>query len=162
MYLTIVAGIISIKLYISFNKEHDEDVPKVLSDNNKIESQQQTEIKVSVNTDNEVSNNDPIKQKKVKFVWLKYLHAIFMIYSWVMLLGAGQAFLSNSRSNGFPYPQTSSDMVTDSLVGRCFARNLIAGEIDAPKWLTDLSCGLTSFCGESTNGGKNSYLGKNS
>ena len=159
MYLTIVAGIISIKLYINFNKEYDEDIPIVVSDDTTVESQQQTEIKVA-NTDNVVSNNDTItKQKKIKYVWLKYLHAIFMIYSWVMLLGAGQAFLSNSRSKSFPYPKTSEDMVTDSLVGRCFARNLISGEI-APTWLTDLKCGLTSFCQESTKGGTNPYLSK--
>ena len=85
-----------------------------------------------------------------------YVHGILLLYSWVMLLGAGQAFLSNSRVSGFPYPQ--NDPVTDSLVGRCFARNLL--ESSAPAWLTNLSCGLTSFCQESTQGGKNPYYGK--
>ncbi len=84
---------------------------------------------------------------------MKYIHAILMTYSLVMLLGAGQAFLSNARINQFPYPDNSD--VTDSLVGRCYGRNLI--EPDTYAWLKNLTCGFTSYCQESTKGGHNEY-----
>lgn len=91
--------------------------------------------------------------KKYLYLALKYLHAMFMTYSLVMLLGAGQAFLSNSRMNQFPYP--SDEIVTDSLIGRCYGRNLL--EPSGPSWLTTLTCGLTSYCQESSRGGPNPY-----
>jgi hypothetical protein len=95
--------------------------------------------------------------KKYLYLALKYLHAMFMTYSLVMLLGAGQAFLSNSRMNQFPYP--SDEIVTDSLIGRCYGRNLV--EPSAPSWLTALTCGLTSYCQESSRGGPNPYYHEN-
>jgi hypothetical protein len=95
--------------------------------------------------------------KKYIDLALKYFHALFMTYSLVMLLGAGQAFLANSRMNQFPYPP--DEIVTDSLIGRCYGRNLV--EPSAPSWLTELACGLTSFCQESSRGGPNSYYHEN-
>ena len=73
-----------------------------------------------------------------------------------MLLGGGQAFISNARVGGFPYPAASD--LTDSLVGRCYGRNL-TDEPDAPSWLTGLDCGLGACCAvqSSGNGASNPY-----
>lgn len=97
------------------------------------------------------------KKSNKKYLALKYLHAIFMTYSLVMLLGAGQAFLSNSRMNQFPYPR--DEIVTDSLIGRCYGRNL--AEPSSPSWLSTLACGLTSYCQESSRGGPNPFYHEN-
>lgn len=82
----------------------------------------------------------------------RYAHAILMIFSWVMLLGGGQAFLSNARQGSFPYPP---GQLADSLVGRCYARDLT--DAAAPSWLTSLHCGLGPICAESSvePGGRN-------
>lgn len=98
-----------------------------------------------------------VEKSNKKYFALKYLHAIFMTYSLVMLLGAGQAFLSNSRMNQFPYSRDES--VTDSLIGRCYGRNL--AEPSAPTWLSTLACGLTSYCQESSRGGPNPFYQEN-
>ena len=66
-----------------------------------------------------------------------------------MIIGAGAAFTSNSRAGSFPYEQT--DPTTDSLIGRCFGRNLT--DSSAPGWLTCLNCGLGAYCQQSTRGG---------
>jgi len=74
--------------------------------------------------------------------WLKYLHGIFMFYSYVMIVGAGMAFTSNSRQlPNFPYPPGA---LTDSLLGRCYGRDLTPS---APSWLTSLKCG-SLLCSE--------------
>lgn len=99
-----------------------------------------------------------VESSKKEYLVLKYMHAIFMTYSLVMLLGAGQAFLANSRMNQFPYPP--DEIVTDSLIGRCYGRNLV--EPSAPSWLSILTCGLTSYCQESSRGGgPNPYYQEN-
>ena len=83
----------------------------------------------------------PSRRRRGLLLVLKYAHGLIMVYSWVMLLGAGQAFLDNARTNGFPYPPGP---LTDSLVGRCYARNLQSP--DMPSWLLNLTCGLGVMC----------------
>jgi hypothetical protein len=93
--------------------------------------------------------------KEKSYLFLKYCHSVLMIFSWVMLLGAGQAFLANARIHNFPYKQ--DDTVVDTLVGRCYGRNLISS--DVPNWLKNLTCGITNMCQVSSrDGGDNPYF----
>jgi hypothetical protein len=91
-----------------------------------------------------------------RFAWLRLLHAFFMLVSWYMIIGAGAAFTSNARLGAFPYAQADpSHPTTDSLIGRCFARNLT--DPQAPLWLSELDCGLGAYCSSSSRGGSNSW-----
>jgi len=91
----------------------------------------------------EVQGQKSMTTRQVVLVALKYTHGLLMVYSWVMLLGAGQAFLENSRTKGFPYPPGP---ITDQLIGRCYARDLQFP--DMPSWLLNLKCGLGVMCAE--------------
>lgn len=93
---------------------------------------------------------------KPRHVWLKYLHAFLMFYSYVMILGAAGAFSSNARTKKFPY----TPKATDQLYGRCFGRNLnetIDG-ISVPGWLGSLQCGTGAWCLVSALGGENAFV----
>lgn len=86
-------------------------------------------------------------------MWLKYLHGFFLLYSWAMLVGAGNAFTQNNRVGGFPYSQGME--IIDSLHGRCWGRDLQSPA--APPWLAALKCGDGPMCAESIFGGSNKY-----
>eukprot|EP00457_Paulinella_chromatophora_P011915 gb/GEZN01012082.1/.p1 GENE.gb/GEZN01012082.1/~~gb/GEZN01012082.1/.p1 ORF type:complete len:265 (-),score=18.92 gb/GEZN01012082.1/:255-1049(-) len=81
-------------------------------------------------------------------------HIFCMIFAWVSLIGAGQAFLGNARTV-YPYKRYPSDpseaALTDQLVGRCTGRDLKDPLL--PSWLLQLDCGFGPVCAESTNGG---------
>lgn len=149
MYLSIVLGIISIRVYKYYNLEEDKQELKVQQSDPSAERSYRSNIEIESSiapgdvTQGNVSLPSPTSKK---YVILKYIHSVFMIFSWVMLLGAGQAFLQNARVNGFPYEQ--SDTVTDSLVGRCYGRNLISP--DVPEWLSNITCQFTSMCRKSS------------
>jgi hypothetical protein len=92
----------------------------------------------------------------LRHAWLKALHGALFIYAFVMLLGAGQAFLGNARVHGFPYANLPGDAtVVDSLHARCYGRDL--RDSSAPAWLTALPCDLGEVCAASVNGGANKY-----
>ncbi len=80
MFLSLSLGIFTIKLFYYFNKqtkgkENNKDKEERLLTNLLVNEEEKTNDYTSCNS-------------------LKYLHGFFMIYAWVMLLGAGQAFLS--------------------------------------------------------------------
>lgn len=147
MYIAIVMGIVCIRVY------------KVLSPTHKTQEQTTTEEPTTEEPFNEAQDDTvespPDNQqsrfcpslgkircsRRVLLLLLKYSHGLIMVYSWVMLLGAGQAFLLNSRTNGFPYPPGP---ITDALVGRCYGRSLQSPEM--PSWLLNLTCGLGVMC----------------
>lgn len=78
---------------------------------------------------------------------------MFLTFSLIMLVGAGNAFTQNSRVGGFPY--SKGDPIIDSLHARCWGRDLTAP--DAPPWLAALKCGDGPMCAESIDGGSNKY-----
>lgn len=138
MYVAIVGGIASIRLHRILSLKEKENgraiVHSELGDEAQVENNEETPVQES-------RTLQMISSRCMLLFCLKYGHAIFMVYSWVMLLGAGMAFLSNARVNGFPYiPGT----VTDSLVGRCYGRNLVMPE--TPGWLANLTCGFGVIC----------------
>jgi hypothetical protein len=135
MYIAIVIGLLCIRLY-KFLSEAKADTEV---EGEAIVNEDQTGIEHR----NRHLQFTIIPQTRREFllVFLKYAHALLMIYSWVMLLGAGQAFLANSRTNDFPYPPGP---LADSLVGRCYGRDL--QDPKAPNWLLNLTCGLGVMC----------------
>lgn len=155
-----ILGIICIRIYKYMNRhvfarallEENESKPTPALDLLQIEGEPSSSYSATVSPVPNAEKAQELESLKPKYIWLKYLHTLFMVYSWVMILGAGQAFSSNARTH-FPY--TQDDGVTDSLVGRCYGRNLTYPT--SPSWLTALQCGLGSFCAESTNGGANPY-----
>ena len=182
MFLAMICGVGCIRLrrYLLLPHHTDDNVSVNVKVSNETDRGTSSSIQVGVmsdsdvelplaNTDGEIefsggnersSGVDTSAETKIcnkQYLVLKYLHAMFMTYSLVMLLGAGQAFLSNSRMNQFPYPR--DEIVTDSLIGRCYGRNLV--ESEAPTWLSSLACGLTSYCQESSRGGSNPYYHEN-
>lgn len=157
LYIGIVVGILLIRIFKYINRDL---YAKSLLSEKKIQMNSPSEVQVVSANEEGKSVKDTLLQKAKKLwnpyqdrhIWIKFLHGTVMIFSWVLMLGAGQAFLSNSRTN-FPYPANSS--LTDSLYGRCYARNLNTTE--APSWLTALDCGYGVVCAESTRGGPNPY-----
>jgi len=165
MYIAIVLGILCIRTYKFLNTQQNQT--QVVRINVGSASKRPEEAEAceygnapTLEGENNKEKNPVVETSETvatnyKHVWLKYLHSFFMIYSWVMLLGAGQAFLSNSRTKGFPYdPKTDADTI-DSLTGRCFGRDL--RDSSAPSWLTHLSCGMREYCQVSVKGGENRY-----
>jgi hypothetical protein len=144
MYIAIIVGIVCIRVY------------KFLSPVQKTQ-EQTTEEPIDEAQEDQTVEDPPDQQsrccptslgtircnRRVSLLLLKYAHGLIMVYSWVMLLGAGQAFLLNSRANGFPYPPGP---ITDSLVGRCYGRDLQSPEM--PSWLLNLTCGLGVMCAD--------------
>lgn len=103
----------------------------------------------------EAARDEPLLPP-LRHAWLKVLHGMLFIYAFAMLLGAGQAFLSNARVHGFPYANLPGDAtVVDSLHARCYGRDL--RDPSAPAWLDALSCGLGEVCAASVSGGDNKY-----
>jgi hypothetical protein len=162
MYMAIVAGIVCIRVYKllspSVHNKAPQQQEQITNEESVIVAQNLDEAAQS-----EVVEDAPSDQQKRsrcpslneircnRRVWLlfllKYSHALIMVYSWVMLLGAGQAFLLNSRANGFPYP---AGPITDSLVARCYARDLQSSAPEMPSWLLNLTCGLGVMCADSS------------
>jgi hypothetical protein len=142
MYISIVLGMICIRMYIF---KVDKYPPKTDSVGRAATQLNETNASVlaQIENGNDVAADQTMSSDKVMSRWilLKYLHAIFMIYSWVMLFGAGQAFLENSRTQGFPYPQGE---VADSLVGRCYGRDLQPPNLE--DWLRNMTCGFSVMC----------------
>jgi uncharacterized membrane protein len=143
LYIAIVVGILCIRVYKFLSPVHktqeqtteepsDETEDQTVEDPPDLQSRCQTLGKIRCN-------------RRVLLLLLKYSHGLIMMYSWVILLGAGQAFLLNSRTNGFPYPPGP---ITDSLVGRCYGRDLQSPEM--PSWLLNLTCGLGVMCADSS------------
>lgn len=151
MYLALALGIAAIRLYRWVNQEF---IAKALLQRQ--ERQRQCPPETSRQEGEEEEGQDwTAGGATPRHVWLKYLHGVLMIYSYVMLVGAGQAFTSNGRVQGFPYSQNDSS--TDSLLGRCFGRDLTASS-KVPTWLKDLACGMGAYCAESSQtGGANPY-----
>jgi hypothetical protein len=142
-----VLGIISIRVYKYCDPEEGKQEFKVHQSGPSAESSYKSNIEIESSITDVAQGNVTLSHPTCKkFVILKYIHSVLMIFSWVMLLGAGQAFLQNARVNGFPYEQ--SDAVTDSLVGRCYGRNLISP--DVPQWLSNITCQFTSMCRKSS------------
>lgn len=141
MYVAIVLGLVSIRLYkfLSLVGKANEEASDGLDDDNEEAQEQQ------INDETFLASLTPQTRcpRRGLTHFFKYAHALIMVYSWVMLLGAGQAFLQNSRTNGFPYPPGP---LTDSLVGRCYGRDLQSSEM--PGWLTNLTCGLGVMCAD--------------
>ncbi len=142
MYISIVLGMICIRMY----KLKVDSYP-LRTDSVSCAAVRLNETNASASS--QIDNGDEavtaqtIPQEKSWSWWIlfKYSHAILMIYSWVMLFGAGQAFLENSRTQGFPYPQGE---VADSLVGRCYGRNLQPPNLE--DWLRNMRCGFSAMC----------------
>lgn len=150
MFASMAIGIASIKLYNYYNRH---EIAKEI-----LEASNASVICVSMSTqpekvvvgDNDATEEAPaiteISESKYaatesprKYIFLKYLHGFMMFYSFVMILGAAGAFSSNART---AWPYTASE--TNSLIGRCFGRNLTAPE--APAWLNSLQCGFGAWC----------------
>ena len=164
MYIAIVLGMGCIRLY-KFLLSHFEDDSKGVQQKKKSTAASNVEqLDIELFDDNvaakqqrandenldEASAPSNLQSKICSYPRLlpllfKYAHGVLMVYSWVMLLGAGQAFLTNSRLEGFPYPPGP---ITDSLVGRCYARNLTSQEM--PSWLLNLHCGFRVMCADSS------------
>lgn len=144
MYISIVLGIVCIRVYKALKEKEEEPVEVAQVDEEPVDP---------VDEENKTALDPPgvapLGQRKTSrrrlLLGLKYAHSLFMVYSWVMLLGAGQAFVQNSRTNGFPY---SPGPLTDSLVGRCYARDLQSPEM--PGWLLNLTCGLGVMCADAS------------
>jgi hypothetical protein len=60
------------------------------------------------------------------------------------IVGAGAAFSSNARTAGFPYPQSGT--LTDSLIGRCYGRNLTNPGDDTDVFLMCSSVSCVNRC----------------
>ncbi|KAL3802090.1 hypothetical protein HJC23_010846 [Cyclotella cryptica] len=143
MYVSIVLGILSIRLYRFLSVE--EEVKERADANSELGAEVPI-AHTNEETPLQESTTTPIRPRRcLLLLCLKYAHAIFMVYSWVMLLGAGMAFLSNARVNGFPYPP---GVITDSLVGRCYGRDLVSPE--TPGWLANLTCGFGVMCADTS------------
>mmetsp|Transcript_15762 Transcript_15762/g.22498 ORF Transcript_15762/g.22498 Transcript_15762/m.22498 type:complete len:229 (+) Transcript_15762:77-763(+) len=138
MYISIVLGLISIRIY-----KFKVDNCSITGGHTTTRLNTSTCVSSGVEILDSVSTDLPNQQENSWSWWIlfKYAHAIFLIYSWVMLFGAGQAFLSNSRTRGFPYPPGE---LTDSLVGRCYGRNLQPPNLE--EWLRNLTCGFSAMC----------------
>jgi hypothetical protein len=154
MYIAIVVGIVCIRVYKFLLSPHpvQHKTPQELQTNEEsIVGEPLNDVVqggIVEDPPSQPSRCPSLKKTSGRQVWLlvlKYSHALIMVYSWVMLLGAGQAFLLNSRANGFPYPPGP---ITDSLVARCYARDLQSPEM--PSWLLNLTCGLGVMCAESS------------
>jgi len=137
MYLSLGVGFVCIRIYKYLNAKGNGEVR-----NNEIKAVECHQEIVEIGEESVAHNYMEPDVAQPKYIYIKYLHSILMVFSWVMLLGAGQAFLQNARVNGFPYKQ--DDQIVDSLVGRCYGRNLISADI--PGWLRNLSCEYTSMC----------------
>jgi hypothetical protein len=157
MHVAIILGMASIRLYRFLNEGHYAQVP-LMQQKGIHQGNYGTHQTPDSNHHGEENENGRHKKKEEeedlklstpRYLWLKYLHGFFMIYSFVMLVGAGQAFSSNARVGGFPYPP--EDPITDSLIGRCYGRDL-SNDPSAPSWLTELACGLGVYCAESSRG----------
>jgi hypothetical protein len=142
MYISIVLGLICIRMYRFKVGDYPPKTDFVVQ-----VATQLNDTNASVSSQIENGNEDPsahtMSHENALSWWisLKYLHAIFMTYSLVMLFGAGQAFLENSRTQGFPYPQGE---LADSLVGRCYGRNLQPPNLE--DWLRNMTCGFSVMC----------------
>lgn len=138
MYISIVLGITCIKIYKHVNSHDSHSLtPNEQNEGRKVDGT--FEIEVVPKTASRCRTESPSRKK---LVILKYIHSILMIYSWVMLLGAGQAFLKNARTHGFPY---HPGPITDSLVARCYGRDLAAMP-GIETWLQNMTCGFASMC----------------
>lgn len=140
MFVSLVLGIVAIRVYAKAN----ENSPKRAND-----------VALTVNLVEAQEEESPRSPRRC--AWLRIVHALLMLVSWYMIIGAGSAFTGNARMGAFPYAQ--SDPVTDSLIGRCFDRNLTDPQA-ASAWLTGLQCGLGAYCRESSrSAGSNEYCG---
>lgn len=152
MYIAIVVGIVCIRVYKFLSPVHkktqeEQTTEEPIEEPPLDEEQDET---VENPPDDHQQSRCPSSgrfrcSRRVVLLLLKYSHGLIMVYSWVMLLGAGQAFLSNSRTTGFPYPPGP---LTDSLVGRCYGRDLQSPGM--PSWLLNLTCGLGVMCADSS------------
>lgn len=146
MFVSLTLGIIAIRVYAKIN---------ATVTGSEIAGRESGESVVTVNPIEEWNSETPGKRPR-RCAWLRLAHAFLMLVSWAMIIGAGAAFTSNVRMGAFPYDQ--SDPTTDSLIGRCFDRNL--SDPLAPPWLSGLQCGLGAYCVESSRGaGVNPYCG---
>jgi hypothetical protein len=102
MYMSIVAGMICIRSYKFINRH---DIAAALASQGRLASKGGIELVSPTGTDGAgamvaaeagggavVDVSAPPAPPQLRHKWLKYLHAIFMIYSYTMLVGAGQAF----------------------------------------------------------------------
>jgi len=143
MYIAIVLGLVCIRLY-KFLSHDDETAQEKSADELVPDDEVLDGEEIPLASPPQTSRHCPRSiscQRRWLLLFLKYAHGLIMVYSWIMLLGAGQAFLENSRTKAFPYPPGP---LTDSLVGRCYARNLQSS--DMPGWLLNLTCGLGVMC----------------
>ncbi len=143
MYISIVLGLLSIRVYKFFLDKHPPKADSVSRAAIQFNETTNASASSQIEIGGEALADQTIPHETSWSWWIlyKYSHAIFMIYSWVMLFGAGQAFLENSRTQGFPYPQGE---VADSLVGRCYGRNLQPPNLE--DWLRNMTCGFSVMC----------------
>jgi hypothetical protein len=141
MYAAIAVGVACLRLFKQLNR----DALVALRVRRDAATQELSAVE-------EQTSADAPEAPHLRHVWLKWVHGGLLLFAWIMLEGAGEAFSANARVSGFPYEQ---DDVSDSLHARCYGRDLRVP--DAPQWLTKLACGDGPVCAQSVTGGRNTY-----
>ena len=141
MYAAIAVGVACIRLFKRLNR----DALVALRSRRDAAAQELAAVE-------EQASSEATEPPRLRHAWLKWAHGGLLLFAWIMLEGAGEAFSANARVSGFPYEK---DDVSDSLHARCYGRDLRAP--DAPQWLTSLACGDGAICAQSVTGGRNMY-----